>query len=838
MSRNSKILLVLLVVAAVGVACIGIGLWVTSGSTSKKNEVIIFSKVTPRTLKETVELNGTLSRKKIRTVTAANSGIVSAVTAKNGSTGTPTEVLFSLNGRDAIAENGSVPFFRPLSLGDRGQDVLQLKQILEGDGDDPGPMNDYFTRSTEFALAQWQAQHHYPNSTPANPESVNVSLEQGTGYKLGAQDSAGLIINPPAPQADAALRGPNSGADATLASYVPASSRGADAVLADSQTTAAQPSTTPGITVTIQSLDAEVEEGQPITFVITASKASATPITINLSTGGSANSTDIITPPTSAVLPPNETTTEAQVETRVNTLVQSNPTVTMSLAAGTGYAVGTPSSATTVIKSTNVPALSISGTTTIAPGQAATLTVTANQAPVQNTQIELDVAGSAQPGTDYDPVDPVLTLPAGSTSTTVTLQTLVNPVIEPAKFIVVGLEPSPGNYTVTSQGTAVITISATTSKPTVTLTSSTTSLTKGEPFDVTVGLSEALSTPLTLHLDYGGTAVEGTDYTTPKGPIVIPAGQTEFEVTIPTVTSSTVESNRTLTVSLAPGTAYVVGTPSSATVTITSEAVPTLTITGNTSSINQGGAASFTITASQAPVKDTSVGFAVQGTAEPGQAYVPLTGTTMLQAGQTSVTVTLQSLETDVTFEPTDMIVGTWPTRIGTVYVKSGNPVSAGEALLSLTEPNLTVTLQATAAEDSKLAIGQHATVQIAGETTVGQGVITSLTSSPTTISGSTGQSQQVYEGRIEVSNFSGADGSQVSINVTDQQVNTALTVPISAVLQNGTGQSIVRVIDITKGGAISDVPITTGITQGSYIQVKSGLHAGQLVISQVNQSS
>ena len=71
-------------------------------------------------------------------------------------------------------------------------------------------------------------------------------------------------------------------------------------------------------------------------------------------------------------------------------------------------------------------------------------------------------------------------------------------------------------------------------------------------------------------------------------------------------------------------------------------------------------------------MKNTSVSFAVQGTAEPGQSYVPLPGAALLLAGQTQVTVTLQSLQTNITFEPTDMIVGQWPTRIGTVFVKAG----------------------------------------------------------------------------------------------------------------------------------------------------------------------
>ena len=103
-------------------------------------------------------------------------------------------------------------------------------------------------------------------------------------------------------------------------------------------------------------------------------------------------------------------------------------------------------------------------------------------------------------------------------------------------------------------------------------------------------------------------------------------------------------------------------------------------------------------------------------------------------------------------------------------------------------------------------------------------------------MTGTGGQSQQVYEGRIDVSNLTGADGSQVSINVVNQQVNNALTVPIAAVKQNGSGVDVVRVIDLANGGRVTEVPVTTGLTEGSYIQITKGLHLNQLVISQVNQ--
>ncbi|HUA94328.1 MAG TPA: Calx-beta domain-containing protein [Acidimicrobiales bacterium] len=825
MSRNSKIAAA---VAACVVVAVVIGLVVTSGgSQAQQGDVIVFGRVQTRTLQDTVSLTGTLARKQIRNVTAGNAGLVSTMTSTDGSSAHAGQTLFSLNGRPAIAESGTVQFFRSLTLGDQGQDVLQLKKILAAAGDYPGPINDYFNQQTQFALAQWQAQQHYPNSTPATQQAVTVSLEQGSGYKVGAQDSAGLTIGPPPAQTTAVRRNLSSGA--AVAGV------GSGKATLDAFQTAA----TPVPSLTIQSVDNQVPEGQAATFVITASSAPASPLTVDLSFGGTAGGNDIVSPPSTAVIQAGATSTTVAVQTRLTTTVQANPTIVASIASGSGYTIGTPSSAQTTIKSTAVPTVTIAGNTTVSPGGSATLTLVASQPPVQTMQVALTAGGSAVAGTDYDPVAPVVTFPPGATTETVTVQTIHTTVIQPSKFLAVAVgQSSSGAYTVGSPGTAIITISESGALPTLTLRSATTYLQKGQPYEVTVGLSQAMSTSLTVHLSYGGNAVPGVDYTTPSGNIVIPAGQTSLQVAVPTVTSNQVTPDRVLAVSLAPSGSYAIGTPSSTAVTITSTVVPTLTLSANTSAVAQGGAATFTITANQAPSKNTSVSFAVEGTTQAGQGYVPLSGTALLPAGSTQVSVTLQSLQTNVTFEPTDMVVGQWPTRIGEVYVKAGAPVATGSPIVELTEPNLTVTLQASAADRSKLRVGQHCTVQISGQTTtVGNGTITSLNSTPTAVSSSGGQSSQVYEGRIEVADFNGADGAQVSIKCVDEQVTDALTVPIAAVKQNGVGKDVVRVINLNRGGRVVEVPVTTGLTEGSYIQVKSGLHLGQTVVVQSSQS-
>jgi multidrug efflux pump subunit AcrA (membrane-fusion protein) len=781
----------------------------SSGGTGQ--QVVVLSTVQRRTLQSTVALNGTLARKQLRNITASTQGLVSAVYSTDDSTTQAGQPMFALDGRDAIAETGTVPFFRSLGPGDEGADVVQLKQILLAAGDDPGPMTPLFTEQTQFALAQWQAQHNYPSASPASPESVTVALQAGTGYTLGDDVSAGLIIGPPAAQT-AAARSPGA----------------ADAVLAD------QPLTTP--LISIQSVDDDVPQGQPATFVVSTSSPSGSDTTVNLTPGGTATSEDVVTPPTSVVLPANDTSTTVTVQTRVNTVVEQEPTITMTVAAGSGYTVGSPATAQTTITNNNVPQMQITGGTTVAPGAAATLTITANQAPTQNTQVALDLSGSAEAGTDYEPVDPVVTMPAGSTSTTVTVDTLDDKVIQPDKYIVVSIGPS-SSYTVGSQGSAVITISGSNALPVVTLSSATTYLQKGEPYDVTISLSEALGTSLTIDLNYGGTATVGADYTVPGGAVVVPAGETSMELAVPTVTDNVVESNKTLTVSLAASPAYQIGTPDSVSVTLKSTVVPELTIAVTTATVAQGGAASFVITASQPVVMATSVNFSVEGTAQAGQDYEPVVGAALLQAGQSQTTVVLQTLRTDVTFEPTDMIVGSWPTHVGQVFVKAGDPATPGEAILSLTEPDLTVSLQASAANRTLLKVGQSCTVQIEGSDTTASGTITELDTTPTTLTSATpgAGSSQVYEGRIEVSGLTGADGSAVSINVVDQQVDDALTVPIAAVKQNGVGADVVRVLD-RKSGKVSEVHVVTGLSEGSYIQVTNGVYAGETVIDEVDQ--
>lgn len=488
----------------------------------------------------------------------------------------------------------------------------------------------------------------------------------------------------------------------------------------------------------------------------------------------------------------------------------------------------------------SVPTLSLKGTTTVQQGQSATLTVTADEAPLQDTQVALTAGGTALPGTDYDAFPPTITLPEGQTTAHVTITTKTSSTVKPDRLLVVSLTPTPSPYyTVGPVSTATITIAGTSGNaaiPVVTIRAGGLRVPAGTPATFTISLDRALSQELQVSLGYGGNAVPGSDYSPAGGVITVPPGQTALPVTVPTLDNGRVQSDPAVFVTVQPSSEYVVGDPSVAGVLIVSSTLPKINIIGGPAAVGLGGGAVFTIVADQPPVKDISVQYTVTGTAQQGKDLEPVTGTVVLPAGQTTAAIPILTLNTNVFFLPTDMIAGTWPTRLGQVFVKEGEIAPAGTPLFSLTETDFTVTLDASAADRTKLKVGQAVTVQVQGSTDTAPGVITELDDTATT---DTETKKQSYKGKVQVKGDLGAaDGAPVTIKVVVQERLGTLTVPIAAVKQNGSGDDVVRVIDLAHGGKVHEVKVVTGLSEGSYIEIKEGLDTKQVVVVEVDTSN
>jgi peptidoglycan hydrolase-like protein with peptidoglycan-binding domain len=328
-----------------------------------------------------------------------------------------------------------------------------------------------------------------------------------------------------------------------------------------------------------------------------------------------------------------------------------------------------------------------------------------------------------------------------------------------------------------------------------------------------------------------GTATPDVDFNAPDGDITMKKGLERVTLSIPIRADDDVEADESVTVRLIvePSGAYRLSDRDRATIQIKSADLPELTLTGG-GEVTEGDTVIVTIQADQAPDKDTSVNYSVSGSAQAGVDYEVVTGTALLPAGQLSVDIPIRTILDDVFFMPGDMVVADWPARVGSVEVEEGDLVQRATPLFNLTDPGFTITLFASPTDRSKLAEGQPVTVNLASGGQEVEGIITHLDDTATTSGGS-----ETYEGVVETAEtLVGVDGAVVTIDVVVEQSLDAVVVPIAAVLSDG-GQEIVRVV--TPEGVIERRAIETGMLDGAYVEVVTGVAPGEYVILEIDRS-
>jgi len=162
-------------------------------------------------------------------------------------------------------------------------------------------------------------------------------------------------------------------------------------------------------------------------------------------------------------------------------------------------------------------------------------------------------------------------------------------------------------------------------KPTVTITANDSTATEAGPTigQFTVTRMGSTASALTVYFAVSGTATSGSDYSSIGTSVTIPKKSASAAVTVTPINDTLVESDETVVVTLSTNAAYTVGTPSSATVTITSDdiaSLPTVTITANDATATEAGPTTgqFTVTRTGSTTSALAVYFAVSGTATSG----------------------------------------------------------------------------------------------------------------------------------------------------------------------------------------------------------------------------
>ena len=485
--------------------------------------------------------------------------------------------------------------------------------------------------------------------------------------------------------------------------------------------------------------------------------------------------------------------------------------------------------------------------TEVVEGGQVVFTFVANPAPANDITVDLTIGGDATGGTDpddgadYQQITNSFLFPSGQTSYSISVPVFVDDVKEDGEEIVVSLTDQFGNdpnYVVGPANQARVTIlpNGDDLVPVITVTSNASVVREGGTVTFTFRSTVESNQPLDLVIALGGGATNGSDYVeVERDDVTIPAGQTSATLQVQTRDDDRVEGDERIVVAVVPNPddppgspSYTVGNPGSAAATIESDDLPELTLRGG-GDIREGGSASFTIVANAPVAEDTSVNYQVGGTAQPGSDYDTLTGTVILPAGHSQITVAITTIDDDVVFLPSDMVVADWPARIGTVDVDEGEFVLQGAPVLTLSEPVFTITLAVSASDRAELEVGQKAEVHLDAADADFTGIIATLDETATVDQ----SGAETYEGTVEVEGeLVAVDGARVTIDVTLAERLGVLVVPVAAVLRSAGGDQV-RVIN--DEGTISRVDVTIGLIDGEWVEVVDGLRGDELVVVDVD---
>ena len=483
--------------------------------------------------------------------------------------------------------------------------------------------------------------------------------------------------------------------------------------------------------------------------------------------------------------------------------------------------------------------------TTVEEGGTATFTFTSDIPMPAATVIDYQLGGAATGADnaddgDYDNagLDGTFIFPAGATTFDLVITTFEDDVIEgdEALTVTVGtaiVQNDTENYRPgpLKEATLVIT-SPDDEVPGISVSADQPSTDEGGTLGFTFETDTISNDPITIFYRLGGSARNGSDYTEiDELEIELPAGAETVTLNVATINDDIVENDETVVVEVNTSRRRAqytgVGQQSaSAIIEADDNDLPELRIEGG-GLIGEGEVAAFTIHADQPVVKDTSINYSVGGSATPGRDYQELSGTTVMRAGQSHVHIGVRTIDDDVIFRPGDMIVADWPARIGTVSVDDGEFILQGQEVLTLTEPDFTITLLLSPTDRGNLESGMAVRVELqASDQDAVPGFIVELDDNAT-IDANGGET---YEGVVETQEpLAAVDGAGVNVDVIREERVDVITVPVAAVLQDGEGDDVVRVV--LTDGTTRQVKVEVGLSEGAFVEITEGLTGDEIVL-------
>ena len=407
----------------------------------------------------------------------------------------------------------------------------------------------------------------------------------------------------------------------------------------------------PSVSIAVSPASVSEDGATNLTYTVTRSLNLTSPTTVNITTTGTATvGTDYTGGVATVVIPAGATTATITINPNVDGTVEPDETVTLTVAAGTGYTVGVPASATGTILNDDVPSVTVSvSPAAVAEDGAPNLiyTFTLNQAAFSALSINYTIGGTAANGTDYATIASPLVIPAGNTTGTVTVNPTADTNIEADETVTLTLAAGTG-YTVGVPNSATGTI-LNDDLPNLTINDVT--VNEGNAGITNATFTVSLSAPagpggVTFNIaTANASATAGIDYVAQSlTGQTIPAGSSTYTFTVQINGDLLNEPSETFFVNVTGVINAVVVDGQGVGTIVNDDPVPSLAIDdvtvveGNAGIVN----AVFTVTLSAASGQTVTVNYATaDGTATQPADYTSTSGTLTFTPGQTTRTITV-----------------------------------------------------------------------------------------------------------------------------------------------------------------------------------------------------
>ena len=418
------------------------------------------------------------------------------------------------------------------------------------------------------------------------------------------------------------------------------------------------------------------EDSTPnLVYTFTRTTPTTSALTVNYTVGGTATlNTDYTRTGTTntVTFAAGSSTATVTVDPTADTTVESNETIALTLATGTGYTVGTTTAVTGTITNDDTSVTLAVAPTSVTEDGTANMVYTFTRSGVTTNALTVNytIGGTATLNTDYTRTGTTntVTFAANSSTATVTVDPTADTTVESDETVILTLASGTG-YTIGTTTPVTGTITNGPVTPNITLAVSPSSVFEDGTTNLvyTFTRTGVTTNPLTVNYTLGGTATLNTDYTRTgtTNTVTFAANSSTATVTVDPTADTTVESDETVILTLAAGTGYTVGTTTPVTGTIINDDT-SVTLAVSPASVTEDGTTNlvYTFTRSGVTTNALTVNYTVGGTATNGTDYTSIPTSVTFAANSATATVIVDPTA-DTTVEPDETVILTLATGTG-----------------------------------------------------------------------------------------------------------------------------------------------------------------------------